>query len=333
LIKAIIKAFIKNHRDTADTSVREAYGVLSGVLGILCNLVLFITKLAVGLYIGSIAVVSDAFNNLSDLGSSLVTIFGAKLSSRPPDKEHPHGHGRFEYVASLVVAFIIFGVGLQILRSSVEKIIAPKAVLFSPLSLGLLFGSILIKVWMYSYNKYISRVINSGVNMAVARDSLNDALATGAVIAGTVLGRYVDYPVDGLLGLVISLLIMYSGFGIAKDSVNLLLGAPPDPQLVDNICSMVLKGKNVKGVHDLVIHDYGPGRVTASIHAEVSHTLDIIDIHSEIDEIEQRIEDQLGINIVIHMDPVREKLQKTPGERSGTLEGAGIQPVDSDGAK
>ena len=333
MIKAIIKAFIKNHRDTADTSVREAYGVLSGVLGILCNLVLFITKLAVGLFIGSIAVVSDAFNNLSDLGSSLVIIFGAKLSSRPPDKEHPHGHGRFEYVASLVVAFIIFGVGLQILRSSVEKIIAPKAVLFSPLSLGLLLGSILIKVWMYSYNKYIGRVINSGVNMAVARDSLNDALATGAVIAGTVLGRYVDYPVDGLLGLVISLLIMYSGFGIAKDSVNLLLGAPPDPQLVDNICSMVLKGKNVKGVHDLVIHDYGPGRVTASIHAEVSHTLDIIDIHSEIDEIEQRIEHQLGINIVIHMDPVREKPQKAPGERSGTLKGAGIQPGDIDKAK
>ena len=259
MIRAIIKAFIKNHRDTADASVREAYGVLSGVLGILCNLVLFITKLAVGLFIDSIAVVSDAFNNLSDLGSSLVTVFGAKLSSRPPDKEHPHGHGRFEYVASLAVAFIIFGVGLQILRSSVEKIIAPKAVLFNPLSLGLLVGSILIKVWMYSYNKYIGRVINSGVNRAVARDSLNDALATGAVIAGTVLGRYVDFPVDGLLGLVISLLIMYSGFSIAKDSVNLLLGAPPDPQLVDNICSMVLKGKNVKGVHDLIVHDYGPG--------------------------------------------------------------------------
>ncbi|HOC08645.1 MAG TPA: cation diffusion facilitator family transporter [Bacillota bacterium] len=333
LIRAIIKAFIKNHRDTADASVREAYGVLSGVLGILCNLVLFITKLAVGLFIDSIAVVSDAFNNLSDLGSSLVTVFGAKLSSRPPDKEHPHGHGRFEYVASLAVAFIIFGVGLQILRSSVEKIIAPKAVLFNPLSLGLLVGSILIKVWMYSYNKYIGRVINSGVNRAVARDSLNDALATGAVIAGTVLGRYVDFPVDGLLGLVISLLIMYSGFSIAKDSVNLLLGAPPDPQLVDNICSMVLKGKNVKGVHDLIVHDYGPGRVTASIHAEVSHTLDIIDIHSEIDEIEQRIEDQLGINIVIHMDPVREKPQKAPGERSGTLKGAGIQPGDIDKAK
>jgi len=143
----------------------------------------------------------------------------------------------------------------------------------------------------------------------------------------------VDFPVDGLLGLVISLLIIYTGFGIAKDSVNLLLGAPPDPQLVDNICSMVLKGKNVKGVHDLIVHDYGPGRVTASIHAEVSHTLDIIDIHSEIDEIEQRIEDQLGINIVIHMDPVREKPQKAPGERSGTLKGAGIQPGDIDKAK
>lgn len=294
--------------------------MLSGVLGIACNLILFILKLAVGLFIDSIAVISDAFNNLSDLGSSLVAIFGAKLSSQPPDKEHPYGHGRLEYIASLVVAFIIFGVGLQILRSSVEKIISPKAVLFSPLSLCLLFGSILIKLWMYSYNRYIGRAINSGVNRAVARDSLNDAFATGAVIAGTVLGRYVDFPVDGLLGLIISLIVVYTGFGIAKDSVNLLLGTPPDPQLVESICSLVLKGKNIKGVHDLIVHDYGPGRVIASIHAEVSNALDIMNIHFEIDEIEKRIEDQLGINIVIHMDPVKETPRKAPGNTGSAPE-------------
>jgi len=320
LIRTIIKKFIKNHRNTTNIHVREAYGVLSGVLGIACNLILFILKLAVGLFIDSIAVISDAFNNLSDLGSSLVAIFGAKLSSQPPDKEHPYGHGRLEYIASLVVAFIIFGVGLQILRSSVEKIISPKAVLFSPLSLCLLFGSILIKLWMYSYNRYIGRAINSGVNRAVARDSLNDAFATGAVIAGTVLGRYVDFPVDGLLGLIISLIVVYTGFGIAKDSVNLLLGTPPDPQLVESICSLVLKGKNIKGVHDLIVHDYGPGRVIASIHAEVSNALDIMNIHFEIDEIEKRIEDQLGINIVIHMDPVKETPRKAPGNTGSAPE-------------
>jgi cation diffusion facilitator family transporter len=320
LIRTIIKKFIKNHRNTTNLHVREAYGVLSGVLGIACNLILFILKLAVGLFIDSIAVISDAFNNLSDLGSSLVAIFGAKLSSQPPDKEHPYGHGRLEYIASLVVAFIIFGVGLQILRSSVEKIISPKAVLFSPLSLCLLFGSILIKLWMYSYNRYIGRAINSGVNRAVARDSLNDAFATGAVIAGTVLGRYVDFPVDGLLGLIISLIVVYTGFGIAKDSVNLLLGTPPDPQLVESICSLVLKGKNIKGVHDLIVHDYGPGRVIASIHAEVSNALDIMNIHFEIDEIEKRIEDQLGINIVIHMDPVKETPRKAPGNTGSAPE-------------
>lgn len=304
MIRLIIGKFIKNCRDTADPAVREAYGVLSGVLGILCNLVLFLTKLAVGLFMGSIAVISDAFNNLSDLGSSLVAIFGAKLSSRPPDKEHPHGHGRFEYVASLVVSFIIFGVGLQLLRTAVEKIITPSTVVISLPAMAILFLSIITKLWMYSYNRYIGKTINSGVNRAVARDSLNDAYATGAVIAGTMLSPYVDFPVDGLLGLAISLLIIYTGFGIARDSVNLLLGSSPDPQLVEDIRAFVLKGKNVMGVHDLVVHDYGPGRVTASIHVEVSHDLDIVDIHSEIDAIEQKIKNQLGIDLVIHLDPV-----------------------------
>lgn len=314
MIKPIIKRFIKDYKNTSDTYVREAYGVLAGILGIICNLVLFSVKMAVGLFIDSIAVISDAFNNLSDMGASLVGIFGAKLSNLPPDKEHPHGHGRSEYIASLVVSFIIFAVGLQILRSSVEKIIAPRSVLFSPISIAILFTSISIKLWMFSYNRYISRAINSGVNRAVARDSLNDAVATGAVIAGTVLERYVNFSIDGLLGVAISLMIIYTGFGIAKDSVDLLLGPSPDPELVDSIKSLVLKGKRIKGVHDLVVHDYGPGRVIASIHAEVSDTLDIVDIHSEIDEIERKVENQLGIDIVIHLDPVKEPEGKADEE-------------------
>ncbi len=312
MIKLIIRKFINDYQNTTDIYVREAYGVLSGVLGIICNLVLFAVKLAVGLFIDSIAVISDAFNNLSDLGSSLVTIFGAKLSNRPPDKEHPYGHGRFEYIASLIVSFVIFAVGLQVMRSSIDKIIAPKAILFSPVSIAILSISISIKIWMFSYNKYIGKTINSSINRATAYDSLNDAIATGAVIAGTILGRHVGFPVDGLLGLFISFLIVYTGFGIAKDSVNLLLGPSPDPELIENICSLILKGKNIKGIHDLKVHDYGPGRVIASIHAEVPDALNIMDIHSEIDEIEQIIENQLGINIVIHMDPVKEPTGKTP---------------------
>ncbi len=312
MIRLIIRQCIRNYRDTADPAVREAYGLLSGLLGIACNLVLFIAKLAVGLFMGSIAVISDAFNNLSDLGSSLVAIFGAKLSSRPPDEDHPHGHGRFEYVASLAVSFIIFGAGLQLLRAAVEKIITPQAIVFSMPALAVLLVSMIIKLWMYSYNRYIGKTINSGVNRAVARDSLNDVFATGAVIAGTMLSRYVDWPVDGLLGLAISLLIIYTGFGIARDSVNLLLGCSPDPQLVEEIRAFVLKGKNILGVHDLVVHDYGPGRVTASIHAEVSDDLDIVDIHAEIDAIEQQIKNQLGIDMVIHLDPVSESKSPSP---------------------
>jgi len=306
LIKLLIKRYVKDYQNVTDTRVRESYGVLSGTIGIFCNLFLFIVKISTGLFINSIAVISDAFNNLSDLGSSLISIFGVKLSSRPPDKEHPHGHGRYEYITSLTVSFIIFGVGLELLRNSFQKVIKPNEVLFNPITVSLLVISVLVKLWMFSYNRYISKVINSEINKATACDSLNDAIATSAIIAGTLLGRVVNFPFDGVLGLVISALIMYSGFGIAKNSVNLLLGLCPDQELIDNINSYVLNGKGIKGVHDLKVHDYGPGRISASIHAEVSDGANIVEIHSEIDEIEQKIKNELGVDIVIHMDPVKE---------------------------
>ena len=303
MIKLIIKRFIKDYKNTNDTGVRQAYGVLSGVLGVICNLFLFAVKITVGLFINSIAVISDAFNNFSDFGSCVIVIFGAKLSGRPKDKEHPYGHGRYEYIASLIVAFVIFGVGLELIRSSVEKIIHPERVVISTAAIIILIASVGVKVWMYFYNKYIGGVINSSVNRAAAYDSLSDIFATGGVIAGAVAGSFTTLPIDGIIGLIVSLLIMYSGFKISKDSVSLLLGAAPDPELVEKINAIVLSGSYIKGAHDLEVHDYGPGRINASLHAEVTPGVGIVDIHDEIDKIERQIEAELGVHIVIHMDP------------------------------
>lgn len=304
LIKILIRKFIKNYSNVNDKSVRESYGVLAGVVGIISNLFLFLFKLAAGIFINSIAVISDAFNNLTDLGSSLVSIIGAKLSNIPPDNEHPHGHGRFEYISTLVVSFIIFSVGLQLLRSSFDKIINPEEVLFSLMSIIILIISVGVKLWMFSYNKYIGKTINSSIIKATASDSLNDAIATSAVIATTIIGNYISFPIDGIVGVIISILILYTGFSIAKETVNLLLGSSPDPVLIEIINSMVMQGEHVVGTHDLKVHDYGPGRVIASIHAEVPDNISIVEIHCIIDELEKNIADELGINIVIHMDPI-----------------------------
>jgi cation diffusion facilitator family transporter len=306
LIRLIIKKFIKNSENVNDKDVREAYGVLSGVLGIMCNMLLFTIKLVVGFVMNSIAVISDAFNNLSDLGTSIIAIFGAKLSNRPPDEEHPHGHGRYEYIATLVVSFIIFAVGLKLLGSSFDKILRPQKVMFSAVSIIILLISVLLKVWMFSYNRYIGKLINSSVNRAAASDSINDVYATVGIILGTLIGRFADFPVDGLMGLIISGLIILTGFNTAKDSVDLLLGAVPDPEIIKRINELVLSGKNIKGTHDLKVHDYGPGRITASIHAEVSEDANIVEIHTEIDNIELKVKEELGIDMVIHMDPVKQ---------------------------
>lgn len=305
MIKIIIKRFIKNYENIEDVNVREDYTVLSGVLGIINNLFLFLIKLIIGLVINSIAVISDAFNNLNDLATSIVTIFGAKLSNAPPDREHPYGHGRFEYIASLVVSFIIFAVGLSLLKSSFNKVINPEEVVFSWNSMIILFASISIKIWMYSYNKYIGKLIDSSINRAIAHDSINDVLSTSAVIVGTVIGNYVSFPIDGILGIVISLIIIYSAFTIAKDSVDLILGPAPDPKTIDDISSVILAGDGIEGLHNLIVHDYGPGRISASVHVEVPADSNIVEMHNEIHRIEGEIKSKLGISIVIHMDPIR----------------------------
>lgn len=320
MIKLIIKRWIKDYEKVNDRVVREAYGVLSGTLGILCNLLLFAAKLAVGVVINSIAVISDAFNNLTDLGSSVVAILGAKLSNRPPDEDHPYGHGRYEYIASLVVAFIIFSVGLELLLSSYDKVIHPEKVTFNAITMVVLIASVLIKLWMFSYNLYIARQIKSSVNKGIAYDSLNDSIATGLVIVSMIVGTFVDVPIDGLAGIAISLLILYAGFSVARDTVSLLLGSAPDPELVENINRIVLAGKHVIGTHDLEVHDYGPSRVMASIHVEVPDYLNIVEVHSSIDTLEEQLIEELGLNVTIHMDPISTDEQKIERVRHDVLD-------------
>ncbi|HHY27838.1 MAG TPA: cation transporter [Desulfitobacterium dehalogenans] len=304
MIKFIIHRFIPQYDNISDKRVRERYGVLAGVLGIICNLILFILKLLLGIFMNSIAVISDAFNNLSDCGSSIIAIIAAKMSNRPPDIEHPFGHGRIEYISSLVVAFIIFMVGFELLKNSFNKILHPDVVIFSWISLVILLFSVALKIWMFSYNRYIGNIINSGINRATAYDSLNDALATSAVILSTLIGHYFGLAIDGYMGLLISLFILYSGYTIAKETVNILLGSSPNTELANQVKDMVSEGMYIVGTHDLKVHDYGPGRTIASIHAEILDTVNIVDAHMIIDDLEKRISEELNITIVIHIDPI-----------------------------
>ncbi|AHF06507.1 cation diffusion facilitator family transporter [Desulfitobacterium metallireducens] len=310
MIKLIVKTFINNYEAIQDKKVREAYGVLGGILGVICNLLLFILKLTIGMLSNSIAVISDAFNNLSDLGSSLISIIGAKMSNRPPDPEHPFGHGRFEYISSLVVSFLIFSVGFQLFKSSISKILAPEKVVFNSALIIILAFSILVKLWMFSYNRYIGKTINSSIQNATAFDSLNDVLATSAVLLTTLISHYFNFSIDGIVGLAISVLILYTGLQIAKDTINLLLGSAPDSALVQDIKTRVSSGQYIVGTHDLKVHDYGPGRILASIHAEFPDTISTIEAHSIVDDLEDQISNQLGINMVVHIDPLSTNTEK-----------------------
>lgn len=312
MIQFIIRHTIKDYQDTENKDVRERYGVLAGVLGIVCNTFLCVVKLIIGTAMNSIAITSDAMNNLSDMGSSLVAMIGAKLSNRRPDKEHPFGHGRIEYISSLIISFLIMLVGVELLKGSAVKIIHPEPVLLQPVLMVILALSVLVKVWMFFYNRYIGKAINSSVQRATASDSLNDVIATGAVILTTVLGHFLQgIPVDGIVGVAVSLLVLYTGFSIAKDTVGMLLGTPPDPEVVHNLTEEILSGEGIVGVHDLVVHDYGPGRVMASAHAEVPDDANVVKIHEVIDGIEQKIEQDLGIVMVLHMDPISVNCEKT----------------------
>jgi len=309
MIKWIIKQRIKDDLNTSNG--REKLIGLSGVLGIFCNTLIFIFKLTLGFWVNSIAIISDAFNNLSDIGSSLVSIITAKLSNLPPDEEHPHGHGRYEYIGSLVVAFIIGTVGFELLKQSYNKIMNPTPVLFSLWVFVILSVNILIKLWMYSYNMYIFKTINSNINKATAFDSLSDIVGTSIIMVAMVLGLYTDLPIDGFMGVIIALIIMVTGYNIAKETVSMLIGSIPDVDVQHRIKTIVNEGEYVIQSHDLKIHDYGPGRVNASIHVEVPDFVNIVDAHTSIDQLEKKIKDETDVDITIHIDPISTDKVKT----------------------
>ena len=300
----LVRLFIKDCDNVTDPAVRERYGILSGAVGIVLNLLLSAGKLFAGLMTGSISITADAFNNLSDAGSSVVTLVGFKLAGQKADDGHPFGHGRMEYLAGLLVSLMILLVGVELGRSSIGKILHPEAVDFSLVSTGILAASILVKLWMGQFNRGLGRKIGSAAMAATAADSLSDAVATAAVLAGTLVNRFAHVNIDGWVGLAVAVFILRSGWGAAKDTINPLLGESPDPELVKQLRELVLSHPQVVGMHDLIIHDYGPGRRLCSFHAEVPQDADILDAHDVIDHIEREIKEKFGIETTVHMDPI-----------------------------
>ncbi len=341
VIKLLVRLLIKDSENITDKNVRVKYGVLGGALGIVCNLILFAVKITIGTMMNSIAIISESINNLSDSGASIVAIVGTKLSNMRPDKEHPYGHGRIEYISSLIVSFIIMLVGFELMKSSYNKLISPEAVSISPVMIGILALSVPVKLWMYSYNKYLGNKVNLSVLLAASKDSINDVISTVAVILTTLIGGYFNLPfLDGAVGIIVSLFVMYSGFGIARETIGMLLGSPPDKELVDAILETVSSGEGIVGVHDLIVHDYGPGRIMASVHAEVPDNTDIVRVHEVIDGIEKQVQNELNVELVIHMDPIsvnddrvsmmREIVGKMIGEVSDELSFHDFRMTDGD---
>ncbi len=321
MIKLLVKSFIRDYDKTKTPKIREKYVLLGGILGIICNVILFATKLFIGLFSGSIAIISDSFNNLTDCGSSAVSILSAKLSGKKPDPEHPFGHGRFEYVAALIVAFITMLLGFELLKSSITKTITPSEISFNITALVILVLSALLKLWMFSYNTYLGKKVNSAVLIATAKDSISDTIATLAIVLASAAGYYMNMPrLDGIIGIGVSILIMKTGYSVASDTVGLLLGQPPEKETVETLLRMVADGEGIQGVHDLVVHDYGPGRCMASVHAEVPDNADIVRIHEVIDLLEHKIYDETGIHMVIHMDPVAVDCERTNSIKNQVLE-------------
>ena len=277
---------------------------MCGVVGICLNVLLFLGKFAAGTVSGSIAITADAFNNLSDAGSSVVTLLGFKLAAQEPDRQHPFGHGRMEYISGLVVAMLILLMGVELLKSSVEKIFHPEEVSFSILALVILAVSILVKLYMSLYNRSVGKRIDSAAMLATATDSRSDVLATTAVLASTLVGHFTSLPIDGWCGLVVAILILKGGFGAAVDTVSPLLGQPPAPELVQEVEQLVLSHREIVGIHDLVVHDYGPGRLMITLHAEVPASGNMLQLHDVVDTVERELAAQMRCVATIHMDPV-----------------------------
>ena len=304
MIQFLARRLIPDWREVERPAVRQAYGMLCGVVGIVLNILLCAGKLLAGAITGSIAITADAFNNLSDAGSSVISLLGFRLAGQKPDSEHPFGHGRIEYISGLVVSMLILLMGAELLKSSVEEIASPGQVVFSPLSLGILAASICVKLYMSFYNRSIGRRISSAAMAATAADSISDVCATTAVLLSALVGHFTSLQIDGWCGLLVALFILYAGIRSAMDTVNPLLGQPPSPEFVKEVEERVLSHPEITGVHDLIVHDYGPGRRMITLHAEVPASGDMLALHDVVDTVETELAEELHCLATIHMDPV-----------------------------
>ena len=324
MITLLSKIFIRDRDNVASPAVRRAYGALCSIVGICLNVLLFGLKYLAGTLAGSIAVTADAFNNLSDAGSSVITLLGFRLAAKKPDPGHPFGHGRIEYISGVAVSLIIIVVGVQLGLESIDKIRSPEPVDAGLLPMFILAASICVKGYMYLYNRAVGKKINSPGMRATASDSLSDSVATLVVLLGMLIARIWGVNIDGWAGAAVALFIIWNGFNAARDTLNPLLGRAPEPELVQRICDIVMAHPEVLNVHDLVVHDYGPGRLMVSLHAEVPGNGDIFELHDAIDTAEYELQKELGCTAVIHMDPI-----STDGSKVSTMRAALTEAVDA----
>lgn len=311
MVELLAKLFLKEKAEEDSPEIRQKYGVLCGLAGIIFNVLLALGKFIAGLLSGSVAIMADAANNLSDAGSSLIVLFGFKLAGQKPDPDHPFGHGRVEYISGLLVSVLIIYMAIELLKSSVDAIIHPGEIIFEPVILVILLVSILVKFYMFCYNRKFGRKIHSEAMLATSLDSLSDMGATAVVLISMLVSHYTSLQIDGICGVLVALLIFYAGFNSAKETINPLLGQPPEPEFVERIEEIVSAEEKIIGIHDLIVHNYGPGRVMISLHAEVPADGDILALHDMIDNVEHRLKDKLHCAAVIHMDPVCTKDEQT----------------------
>ncbi len=316
------KIFIKNSEDLLNPKVRKSYGTMTGAIGIICNIVLFIIKFIAGIITASISVTADAFNNLSDAGSSIITLIGFRMAEKPADNDHPYGHGRIEYISGLIIAIIIIVMGFELLKTSVNKILSPEPVEFSYLSLAILILSVLIKLWMALFNKKLGKKLNASAMTATAQDSFNDCIATFSVLICLLISNFTTVNIDGYAGAVVALFVLFSGYSTAKETLQPLLGRAPDPEFVNTLEKKLLSHEGINGIHDLIVHDYGPGRIIVSLHAEIPCDMNVVEAHDIIDDAEMDIKKNLNCEISIHMDPIA-----TDDKRTNELKAIALEAV------
>ena len=316
----LVRRFIKNYQDTKDASVRTSVGKLSGIVGILNNLFLFVIKFVIGTIVHSVSIQADGVNNLTDAGSNIISILSFHLANKPADKDHPFGHERTETIASLFVGILILILGFETAKESISKVIHPGSIDFRIVSVIILIISIIVKFWMYTYNKKLSKTYDSSLLEATALDSISDVCGTTAVLVSTLLSPVLHFNLDGYMGIVVSGIILYGAYGLLRDMINSLIGEAPDPELVHNIVDRIMAHPAILGVHDMMLHNYGPNKIFASAHVEVDSSKDIFETHDHIDNIEREVKENMNIDLVLHMDPVKVNDPETELYRAKVVE-------------